>query len=254
MEAINSQINSTFHFSDNPGLIFVDGDVWQEQRRFTLRHLRDLGFGKTSIEDQMMDEIADLISEFRTTAESNPDHVVDFKSIFSVSVINILWAIIGGKRFQRDDPKFKKLLDNIDQFLGSGNVAQANLPIPAFLVRLFPSLPGRLGIKTQLFVPIQKFIEVGLVSSVLYILFLHRGQQSKKPKPIITWQMSISRRLSTNILPPDRREMLPAITWMSTRTKWRSSSRQMAQTAPSAVTRNYFLYNSIPAQFYSQHI
>ncbi|EFX83960.1 hypothetical protein DAPPUDRAFT_47261 [Daphnia pulex] len=146
-------------FGERLGLIFVDGDVWQEQRRFTLRHLRDLGFGKTSIEDQMMDEIADLISEISTTAKSNPDHVVDFKSIFSVSVINILWAIIGGKRFQRDDPKFKKLLDNIDQFLGSGNVAQANLPIPAFLVRLFPSLPGRLGIKTQLFVPIQKFIE-----------------------------------------------------------------------------------------------
>ncbi|XP_046454333.1 methyl farnesoate epoxidase-like isoform X1 [Daphnia pulex] len=146
-------------FGERLGLSFVEGDFWQEQRRFTLRHLRDLGFGKTSIEDQMMGEITDLISEITATAKSNRDHVVDFKSIFSVSVINILWAIIGGKRFQRDDPKFKKLLDNIDQFLQSGNVLQANLPVPAILVRLFPSLPGWLGINTQLFVPIQKFIE-----------------------------------------------------------------------------------------------
>ena len=93
------------------GLIFVDGDFWQEQRRFTLRHLRDLGFGKTSIEDQMIDEINDLISDMTETAKSDPGHVVDFKSIFTVSAINILWAIIGGKRFQRDNVKFKKLLN-----------------------------------------------------------------------------------------------------------------------------------------------
>ena len=90
----------------------MDGDFWQEQRRFTLRHLRDLGFGKTSIEDQMIDEINDLISDMTETAKSDPGHVVDLKSIFTVSAINILWAIIGGKRFQRDNVKFKKLLDN----------------------------------------------------------------------------------------------------------------------------------------------
>ena len=138
----------------------MDGEFWQEQRRFTLRHLRDLGFGKTSIEDQMMEEINDLISEITATAKSDPEHVVDFKAIFSVSVINILWAIVGGKRFQRNDPQFKKLLDNVNQFLQSGNAVQANLPVPAFLIRHFPSLPRRLGINTELFHPIQKFIEV----------------------------------------------------------------------------------------------
>jgi hypothetical protein len=71
-----------------------------------------------------------------------------------------LWAIVGGKRFQRNDPQFKKLLDNVNQFLQSGNAVQANLPVPAFLIRHFPSLPRRLGINTELFHPIQKFIEV----------------------------------------------------------------------------------------------
>ena len=138
----------------------MDGEFWQEQRRFTLRHLRDLGFGKTSIEDQMMDEINDLISEITATAKSDPEHIVDFKAIFSVSVINILWAIVGGKRFQRNDPQFKKLLDNVNKFLESGNAVQANLPVPAFLVRLFPSLPRILGMKTELFSSIQKIIMV----------------------------------------------------------------------------------------------
>jgi hypothetical protein len=138
----------------------VDGDFWQEQRRFTLRHLRDLGFGKTSIEDQMIDEINDLILDITAAAKSDPGHVVDFKAIFTVSVINILWAIIGGKRYQRDDLKFKKLLANIDMFLRAGNIAQVLFPVPAFLVRHFPSLPSLLGLQDDLFVPIQQFIEV----------------------------------------------------------------------------------------------
>ena len=64
--------------------------MWQEQRRFTLRHLRDLGFGKTSIENQMMDEVDDLIREIATTAQSDPVGVVDFKGIFNVSVVPCL--------------------------------------------------------------------------------------------------------------------------------------------------------------------
>ena len=30
-------------FLNHIGLMFVDGEFWTEQRRFTLRHLRDLG-------------------------------------------------------------------------------------------------------------------------------------------------------------------------------------------------------------------
>ncbi|EFX83937.1 hypothetical protein DAPPUDRAFT_194538 [Daphnia pulex] len=146
-------------FGKKLGLLIVDGDFWQEQRRFTLRHLRDLGFGKTSIEDQMMGEISDLILDITGAAKSDPDHIVDFKAIFTVSVFNILWAIIGGKRYQRDDPAFKQLLANVDLFLRGGNIAQVVIPVPAFLVRLFPSLPSRLGVKDELFVPIQQFIE-----------------------------------------------------------------------------------------------
>lgn len=141
-------------------MIFNDGATWQEQRRFTLRHLRDLGFGKTSIEDQMVDEVQDLIKDIKESADSHPNKVVDFTGVFNVSVINILWAIIGGKRFQRDDAIFRKLLFDVDQFLKSSNIAGATFPLPAFLVRRFPSILKLLGFNTQLIHPLQNFIEV----------------------------------------------------------------------------------------------
>ena len=79
--------------------MFTSGDVWVEQRRFTLRQLRDLGFGKTSIEDQMMDEIGKLIAELENSASSNPNRIVDIGDALKASVINVLWAIIAGIQF-----------------------------------------------------------------------------------------------------------------------------------------------------------
>lgn len=79
-----------------PGIMFVMGPFWQEQRRFTMRHLRDLGFGKTSIEDQMMGELGDLIKDIEYQSQSDPKRIVNLKGIFQVSVINILWAMIAG--------------------------------------------------------------------------------------------------------------------------------------------------------------
>ena len=146
------------------GLLFTDGPLWLEQRRFTLRHLRDLGFGKTSIENQMIDEIQDLIQDIAESAQSDPDRIVEFKGIFNVSVINIIWAIIGGKRFQRNDAAFKRLLSNLDQFVKGGNFALVNVPVPEFLVRRYPAIPKWLGADTRLFQPIQQFIAVFLIS------------------------------------------------------------------------------------------
>lgn len=77
--------------------MFVMGQFWQEHRRFTMRHLRDLGFGKTSIEDQMMGELRDLIKDMEHSSQSDTERVVDLKGIFQVSVLNILWAMIAGK-------------------------------------------------------------------------------------------------------------------------------------------------------------
>jgi hypothetical protein len=46
------------------GIIFNDGANWAEQRRFSLRHLRDFGFGKTSMESIILDEAVELINRF----------------------------------------------------------------------------------------------------------------------------------------------------------------------------------------------
>lgn len=159
MESIKRSV-SYVTFDDNLGVMFTDGDVWQEQRRFTLRHLRDLGFGKTSIENQMMDEIHELLNDIRAKAQDSPDRVVDFTNIFKISMINILWAIVGGERFRRNDCRFIELLSAVEKFFRSGNVLRATVPIPLFLLRLLPFLSRYVSVKQDLIQPLQQFIAV----------------------------------------------------------------------------------------------
>ena len=140
--------------------MFVEGQFWQDQRRFTLRHLRDLGFGRTSSENIIEEEIHQLLDEMRTTAVSNPDGIVDFKGIFSVSITNVLWAVLGGQRFHRNDERFVNLLNTIEEFFRSGKIAIANIPVPEIFFKKFPILFKLMGARGDLFVTVQDFIRV----------------------------------------------------------------------------------------------
>ena len=85
------------------GLVVTEGKEWQEQRRFCLKTLKNFGFGKSSLETIMQEEIKNFCSDLKKDCQTGP---VDLANRFNVMVINILWRIIGGKRFDYQDKKF----------------------------------------------------------------------------------------------------------------------------------------------------
>ena len=48
-----------------PGIVMSQGPHWKEQRRFMLRNLRDQGFGKTSMEDSLLEEVEKFCNALR---------------------------------------------------------------------------------------------------------------------------------------------------------------------------------------------
>lgn len=72
-----------------------DGPGWKERRRFTLHHLRNLGFGKSSMESIVMEEIEKLSDHLK----DNLDKDVKFDYFFVFSFLNIAWSIVGGEFF-----------------------------------------------------------------------------------------------------------------------------------------------------------
>ena len=60
------------------------------------RHLKDFGFGKSSISEMVMEEYNELAAHFRKSHEEGQE--LQGLQLFNLSVLNILWRIITGKR------------------------------------------------------------------------------------------------------------------------------------------------------------
>ncbi len=75
------------------------GSQWREQRRFALHQLRNLGFGKTSMEDHIINEINYLTKEIDKT----DGNAVGVRKYYSRSVLNNINSLIFGHRLEYDD-------------------------------------------------------------------------------------------------------------------------------------------------------
>lgn len=77
-----------------------NGLAWKEQRRFSLHMLKDLGFGKSHMEDMMKEEIGDLLDHF----ESTGGRPISPRTVLSPSMSNNIALLVYGKRRKYDDP------------------------------------------------------------------------------------------------------------------------------------------------------
>ena len=71
-----------------------------EQRRFTLRTLRDFGFGKQTQQALALEEVQDTVQIFK----GNEQKSFLLHNYFDIPTVNSLWTIMTGKRFKQDDP------------------------------------------------------------------------------------------------------------------------------------------------------
>ncbi|XP_042883981.1 cytochrome P450 2J4-like [Penaeus japonicus] len=117
------------------GILGTSGDVWKNQRRFTLRSLKDLGFGRNSIEPIMQKELEDLIKTFSQTEGQK----VDVGLTFNSSIINVIWAMVIGKRFSHEDARLQELVDKVNKMVQSFNPFHPAYRYP-IIKKFFPNL------------------------------------------------------------------------------------------------------------------
>lgn len=104
------------------GLALANGEGWKEIRRFTARTLRKFGFGKgNAMEAAITVELDEVLGIFKRKVDDGRykgivgKGIVDMHLIFNVSILNIIWTMMAGTRFSRDDEKLKKLLIMVDE-------------------------------------------------------------------------------------------------------------------------------------------
>ncbi|RZB41731.1 cytochrome P450 305a1, partial [Asbolus verrucosus] len=88
------------------GITCTDGELWSIQRNFVVRHLRNLGFGKKSMETMIRDEISEIVSTLKSHGSD-----IQINKILSPAVLNILWRLTTGTRLSQKNCQLGELLD-----------------------------------------------------------------------------------------------------------------------------------------------
>ncbi|XP_015438038.1 PREDICTED: methyl farnesoate epoxidase-like [Dufourea novaeangliae] len=97
-------------FGKNKGILFAEGPSWSQNRRFTMRHLRAFGFGQSIMEKQSILEAKHLVAYLRGASEKGP---ILMHTAFDVAVLNALWCMFAGHRFDYQNVKLKEILDAV---------------------------------------------------------------------------------------------------------------------------------------------
>jgi hypothetical protein len=92
------------------GITCTDGRLWQEQRNFVVRQLRNVGYGKSKMEEQIHAELKEILEIIRSSSGTTPIWPGG-SNLIATSVINILWTFTTGAKIKRDDARLMRLLD-----------------------------------------------------------------------------------------------------------------------------------------------
>lgn len=95
---MNKLLKTLWSILNITGITMTDGPLWQEQRNFTERHLRQMGYGKIKMENLIIEELDKVFSSIGTRQDD-----ISLSQKLSLSVLNVLWIITGGKQLSKDD-------------------------------------------------------------------------------------------------------------------------------------------------------
>lgn len=82
------------NFSQYLGLLGSNGIQWQHDRRFALRNLRNLGMGKSYMEEAINTEAQALVDDLKDY-KLEP---INFPNSLRTVALNIIWQMVAGNK------------------------------------------------------------------------------------------------------------------------------------------------------------
>lgn len=119
------------------GMFNLGGEAGTEHRSFSLRVLRDLGFGKTSMEELIKEELLNLVNEIDGAKERG----IPVFELLLQSLLNTISALLLGTRYPLGGPKCKYLAKLAGDFIERIHCAPIIQFKPQWLCRVEARLP-----------------------------------------------------------------------------------------------------------------
>ena len=108
------------------GIVFSHGEYWREQRKFSMKTLKDFGVGKSNLQTVINDEVAKLVDELREDAGTP----VDLRLRTNLAVVNSLWQILNGEKSDMKNPKMRRVFKATTEFIVSNSLSGPVMIMP----------------------------------------------------------------------------------------------------------------------------
>lgn len=138
------------------GVLLTDEIFWQEQRKFVIRHLRDFGFGRRDMGEMVESEAEDLVKSVMNKMVDGKA-IIPMADIFGVSVLNTLWMMMAGVRYNPEDKELKTLQAILSELFSNIDMIGCLFSQFPFLRFVAPDFSGYNGYK-KTHVQIWKFL------------------------------------------------------------------------------------------------
>ncbi|CAL7939979.1 unnamed protein product [Xylocopa violacea] len=126
-------------FGKRKGILFTEGPAWSQCRHFTMRHLKTFGLGQSIMEKHLALEAENLVDYLRYSSAKGP---VPMHTAFDIAVLNSLWCMFAGHRFDYENEKLVEILKIVhDAFKLMDTMGGIVSQIP-FLRYIIPELSG----------------------------------------------------------------------------------------------------------------
>ncbi|KAI6174478.1 Cytochrome P450-33C9 [Aphelenchoides bicaudatus] len=122
------------------GVIFTDGALWREQRRFALQILRDFGLGKNLMQQRVGDEVQTVFEKIdHGLSIGAKEH--DLYGFVDIAIGSIINALLFGYRFHGEkEGEFSDLKQRVQSHVTVGGHPMVMMAIP--YPNFFKHIPG----------------------------------------------------------------------------------------------------------------
>ncbi|XP_031618139.1 methyl farnesoate epoxidase-like [Contarinia nasturtii] len=143
-DAMNGRPNGFFYrirtFNKRLGVVFNDGDFWDTQRRFSLKILRQMGMGRANMNEHIEQECTEMVNFFKRKSANG--QLIEMQHAFDIPVLNILWTLVAGYRFEYDDERLQNLLKMIHECFRVVDMTGGILNLFPLIRHFFPIRSG----------------------------------------------------------------------------------------------------------------
>ncbi|KAJ8713461.1 hypothetical protein PYW07_013831 [Mythimna separata] len=125
-------------FGKKLGIVFNDGASWTKTRRIVLKYLKSFGYNSRFMENYVSEECRALVR----LRQSDVGEPILVNNMFNITIVNILWRLVAGKRYDLEDRKLNLLCDLIMRLFRAVDMSGGILNFMPFVRHVLPGMSG----------------------------------------------------------------------------------------------------------------